>query len=85
MEREVTPGYEPWGEQGMKLIDPADCPAGHPFRFGQRGYERCRQHRGHPSWVCACGREQFLRREDGAIVQDLPCREPNYGQQGPSR
>lgn len=73
MERKVSPGYVPWGEQGIKLVDPTDCPAGHAFRWGQRSWEPCAVHRGHPSWVCACGREVFLRREDGAIVAELEC------------
>lgn len=69
----MSPGYEPHGELGSKLIDPTDCPGGHPFRFGQRSWEPCPEHSGHPSWVCACGREQFLRREDGQIVEQLDC------------
>lgn len=75
MEREIPPGYVPWGELGMVLVDPTLCPGGHPFAFGQRGYEPCAEHRGHPSWVCACGREQFLQREDGAIVGELECQQ----------
>lgn len=80
MEREVPPGYVPWGEQGIRLVDPEQCPAGHPFAWGQRAFSHCVQHRGHPAWRCKCGVELFLR-EDGRIVADLACREPNFGQQ----
>jgi hypothetical protein len=72
MEREVPPGYVPWGEQGMELVDPTSCPAGHPFVWGKRSIEPCPEHHGHPSWVCRCGRELFLR-EDGTIVAALGC------------
>lgn len=83
MEHEIPPGYAPWGEQGMVLIDPVACPAGHPWADDgwQRGYAPCSEHRGHPSWRCHCGREQYLRRNDGAIVEEMPCVDPNYGQQ----
>lgn len=80
----MTPGYEPWGEQGSRLVDPQACPDGHPWAKDgtwQRWYVKCGPHRGHPAWRCHCGREQFLRREDGAIVEQLDCVEPNFGQQ----
>lgn len=70
---QVSPGYRRVGELGEALVDPQMCPGGHPFAFGQRSWEPCPEHRGHPSWVCACGREQFLRRSDGAIVEQLDC------------
>jgi hypothetical protein len=81
MEREMSPGYEPWGEQGSRLIDPQACPDGHPWGSGgwQRSFSPCRDHAGHPSWRCHCGRWQYLR-EDGEIVETLACVEPNYGQ-----
>lgn len=73
MERKVSPGYRRVGELGEELIDPTGCPAGHPFRFGKRSHEPCPEHRGHPSWVCACGVEVFLDKESGAIVEQLDC------------
>lgn len=72
MERDVPPGYEPYGQQGIKLIDPTDCPGGHAFAFGQRWYAACAEHHGHPAWRCACRVEQFLAK-DGAIVASLEC------------
>lgn len=75
MEHEIPPGYVPWGEQGMMLVDPTECPVGH--RWGEPGWQRrhepCPIHNGHPSWRCHCGRELFLRKEDGAIVEQLDC------------
>lgn len=70
---EIPPGYRPWGQQGIALIDPTDCPAGHRFKFGSRGYETCAPHHGHPSWRCACGIEQFLEQGTGRIVPELDC------------
>lgn len=78
MEREVSPGYVPWGKQGTKLVDPERCPDGHPWATDgtwQRGYEHCSDHRGHPSWRCPCGRWMYLR-EDGTIVEQLGCQRP---------
>lgn len=71
----MTPGYEPWGEQGSHLIDPRACPDGHPWASNgawQRGYRKCADHEGHPSWRCHCGRWMYLR-EDGVIVDELGC------------
>jgi hypothetical protein len=87
MEREIPPGYAPWGEQGIVLIDPTECPAGHPWADDgwQRSFSPCYGHGGHPSWRCHCGRMQYLRREDGAIVEQLDCVDPNFGQQRASR
>lgn len=74
MAREMTPGYERWGEQGSRLIDPKACPDGHPQKTDgtcQRGYSPCGEHGGHESWRCWCGRQMWLR-EDGAIVDVRP-------------
>lgn len=69
----IRDGYEYTGRGlEIRLIDPADCPRGHPFRFGQRGREPCAQHRSHAEWTCACG--QVIYRHDGAFVTRLPCR-----------
>lgn len=73
MEFEIPPGYVPYGEMGMRLVDPVDCPGGHPFAFGQRTWTPCAEHRGHPSWRCACGVEQYPHRGDGQIVAELEC------------
>lgn len=73
MEREVPPGYEPWGKLGIKLIDPTECPAGHPFTFGQRSYATCAPHHGHPSWRCSCGQMQYLEAGTGRIVAEMEC------------
>ena len=57
---------------GMQLIDPTECPAGHPFRWGKHSHTPCAEHRGHPEWVCACGQE--LYRQGGVFVGALRCR-----------
>ncbi len=75
MDRQVPPGYVRWGEQGIRLVDPQACPAGHPWASDgswQRKHEPCGDHGGHPSWRCHCGRWLYLR-EDGQIVQELDC------------
>lgn len=79
---EMTPGYEPWGEQGSRLIDPEECPHGHPWGDPgwQRTYAFCSEHRGHPSWRCHCGAMLYLRRHDGEIVDALDCLDPDFGQ-----
>ncbi|MET7395631.1 hypothetical protein ABZS66_19285 [Dactylosporangium sp. NPDC005572] len=74
MKRPPPPaGYE-WTGHGMEiqLIDPVGCPAGHPIRWGQRGYAPCAQHHGHPTWTCRCG--QVIYGLDGAFLAELPCR-----------
>jgi len=66
-------GYERTGRgDEIRLIDPVDCPAGHPIRGGQRGHAPCAPHQGHPKWTCGCG--VVLYRHDGAFVTALPCR-----------
>jgi hypothetical protein len=56
MERGDPPdGHEWTGRQTeIRLLDPVDCPAGHPFRFGTRSGEP-------QSWRCACG-QRIVRR-----------------------
>jgi hypothetical protein len=67
----VPDGYERFGEQGLKLIDPIVCPAGHPFRWGQSGsLARCAKHGDHNVWICACS--QWIWRYDGAFVGEKP-------------
>lgn len=71
----IPPGYAPWGEQGMVLIDPP-CAAGHPLRTPwQRPWSPCAEHGGHPGWRCGCGVETWLFVVDGraTYVTDLPC------------
>lgn len=66
-------GYEYTGPTGpeMRLIDPVDCPRGHPLT-GQRGYAPCSEHGGHPKWTCGCGQVFYLHA--GKFVNELPCR-----------
>lgn len=68
---EVPDGYERWPDPergpGLRLLDPTDCPAGHLFRFGQRGsLAYCEVHEPHNTWICACG--QMIYRVEGAFV-----------------
>jgi len=67
------PGYA-WidGGPAIRLIDPTECPAGHPFRIDKRGHTPCAEHRGHPDWTCRCG--QVLYGHGGAFVSVLTCR-----------
>jgi hypothetical protein len=67
----IPDGYRRLPGGGMELIDPVDCPSGHPFRWGQRGYSPCAKHRGHPKWTCACGRDIY--RAEGRFVTTLAC------------
>ncbi len=70
----IPDGYERQGEHGLVLVDPDTCPAGHPFRFGQRGSPTLcshRDHRPHNTWICACG--QWIWRVPGAFVGQLDC------------
>jgi hypothetical protein len=74
MERPQLPEGHRWtGRQTeIKLIDPVDCPAGHPFRWGVRsGPDRCGEHGSHFRWRCECG--QQIWRHDGAFHGSLPC------------
>jgi hypothetical protein len=69
-------GYERWPDAirgpGLRLIDPTDCPTGHPFRWGQRGsLAYCGEHKPHNTWWCACG--QKIYRVEGAFVDELEC------------
>lgn len=72
---DVTPGYERYGEQGLRLVDPVDCPGGHRREFGLRTFRPCAEHNGHPGWLCTCGVEQWLHVVDGhaTYVTELPC------------
>lgn len=67
-------GYR-WTGNGweMALIDPTECPAGHPFRFGQRTFAHCEEHRGHPAWRCDCGVEMIRDHGDGTFVTTWSC------------
>jgi hypothetical protein len=68
----IPDGYERRGKLGLVLVDPKDCPAGHPFRFGQRkAPELCDTHGRHLHWICACG--QSIYRHDGQFVGELEC------------
>lgn len=73
---EVPDGYERWGEQGLRLIDPEWCPQGHPFEGGSRGFVPCVEHDGHPSWRCPCG--QKIYRHAGEFVGELDCQHREY-------
>lgn len=65
-------GYAPWGEQGMALVDPVFCPAGHPIEHLSRGgVAKCWEHQDHVMWRCACG--QLIYRHDGAFWGELEC------------
>lgn len=65
-------GYARRGEHGLVLIDPQVCPAGHPFRFGERSsLAQCRAHGPHLAWRCACG--QTVYRHAGAFWGGLEC------------
>lgn len=69
---DVPDGYERFGEQGLKLIDPVLCPAGHPFEWGQRGsLAFCLEHGSHNTWWCRCGLKIY--RVEGAFVSELKC------------
>jgi hypothetical protein len=68
----IPDGYRRQGKLGLVLVDPAVCPAGHPFRFGMRkAAELCDTHGRHLHWICACG--QSIYRHDGAYVGALDC------------
>lgn len=68
----VPDGYERWAGEGLKLIDPIVCPAGHPFAWGQRGsLAYCDVHEPHNTWWCACGQHVF--RVEGAFAGELEC------------
>lgn len=73
MERLPPDGYR-WidGGPAIELVDPDDCPAGHPMQLRQRGYAPCTEHRGHPTWTCQCG--QIVYGVAGAFVGALSCR-----------
>lgn len=66
-------GHEWTGRQTeIKLIDPTDCPAGHPFRWGRRGGpDQCGEHGSHFRWLCACG--QPVWRYDGEFAGEWRC------------
>jgi len=72
---EVPDGYERWPDRkygpGLRLIDPTDCPAGHAFKWGQRGsLAKCTEHGDHNTWICRCG--QWIWRYDEAFVGEKP-------------
>jgi hypothetical protein len=74
MEQPQLPdGYRWTGRQfEIQLIDPVDCPAGHPVYKGIRGGpQQCREHGDHFRWRCGCG--QQIWRYDGTFHGALPC------------
>jgi hypothetical protein len=72
----VPDGYERWPDPddgpGLRLLDPAECPAGHPFTWGTRqSLVYCPEHERHNSWRCKCG--QWIYRGGGGFVGELGC------------
>jgi hypothetical protein len=73
MRKPPPDGYR-WAADGvgLVLIDPTDCPAGHRFRFGQRGgLAHCGQHPPHNTWICECG--QRIAWHAGQFRGQLDC------------
>jgi hypothetical protein len=66
-------GFRPTGRQfEIVMVDPTDCPAGHPFKWGTRGGpDACPVHGDHFRWKCACGQE--IWRASGGFVSRLEC------------